>query len=230
VIEAEGSTAERLNRRGGVPRRFALGLAGAALVALAAGLVWALGFGSKTSPASVGQAQGDPLSHQLFDLVAKTAKRAPGMTGLWSHGNVRVLTATRSGGLWRLAYGHTSRRRCVVLVLPNLLADGTCGNAKQVSPRPVLVYGGSRPDPRHPRRVGETVVYGMVSPAVRTLRLGLSDCSTTSLSLGARPLFLAFVEQAKLRRGASPTSLTATLSDGRTVRRSLAPRDACRRP
>ena len=152
------------------------------------------------------------------------------MTGSRSYGDVRVLTAATSRGLWRLAYGHTSRRRCLVLVLPNLLADGSCGNSRQLTPRPVLVYAGSRPDPRHPRRIGETVVYGMVSPAVRALRLGLSDCSTALLSLDVRPLFGVFVEHAKLRRGASPTSVTATLSSGRTVRHSLAPRDACRRP
>ena len=131
-------------------------------------------------------------------------------------------TAAGSGGP---AFSKTE-----TLTRSNLLADGSCGNSRQLTPRPVLVYAGSRPDPRHPRRIGETVVYGMVSPAVRALRLGLSDCSTALLSLDVRPLFLVFVEHAKLRRGASPTSVTATLSSGRTVRHSLAPRDACRRP
>ena len=217
------------NRRGRAPRRFVYSGALTALLACAAtGLLFAFDSGAKRSPLSPRRTQDDPASHQLYEEVGNAARRAPGAAGLWSSGQVDVLTAMSSGGRWRLAYGATPRRTCLVLVLPNLLSDGSCGYPARLAPRPVLVSAGSRPGPGGADRPADTVVYGMVSPRVRELRLQLSDCSVMPLSVDARPLFLAFLSRAKLAKGVSPLNLTATLASGRSVRRPLAAPGAAR--
>lgn len=123
---------------------------------------------------------------------------------------------------WRLAWARRRGLTCWVLITPSRLHDGTCGRNDEVVAQPFLVYSQiSR---------AAAVVYGVVSPAVRALRITLSDCSTLGVGLSSRPLFWSFVPRRKLTAGARPVRLEVRFRDGRTAATSLARgRGGCRR-
>src|SRR6266511_3909849 len=204
VIPLGGSMPTRIaNRRGTTPRRFALTIAAAAaLTAVIVAVLAGVGRGSpKNEPSAEGSPHGtqrDPLSERLFADLVTEAERAPAVPGGWSRGRFHVLNKIVSGDVWRLAYGERSTRSCLVLLVPRLIRDGICGRHADVARRPFLVYAGAQPDRQDPSRAAESVVYGIVFRQVRSLRLKFSDCSTSSLALDARPLFVAFVPHAKL--------------------------------
>jgi hypothetical protein len=171
----------------------------------------------------------DVLSERTLDELVVQAARAPAASGAWSRGSLHVLTKDVSGQVWRLASLDTSERSCLVLIVPEITQEATCWRRADIARRPVVIYTGARPGRRDPSRSEEYVVYGRVSPAAESLRLRLSDCSKSVLSLEARPLFWTFVPRAKLAQGVSPQTFFAVLRGGRTIRRELQPGSATRR-
>lgn len=218
-------------RRGHSSRRVALAL-GAGLLA-----VTALGFlaiergGSSAAVRSAdasasAQADGTRFAATMKQLLGQVAE-APVRRRPWSKDGVEVLSRVRAGEVWRLGYEDARDHSCWALAAPHVGQEGSCGTHAQIRQQAVLLSGGSRHELRHPSRLTGLVVYGLVSPGVRSLRLRLSDCSVLSLSLAFRPLVWAFVPRGKLARGVLPVAYSAALSDGRTIRRALGPAPAC---
>jgi hypothetical protein len=189
--------------RQSVALRFTL----AAVLALAA----AGSFAALRSSGGVAAApQAAPPSLRLVRQLVRAAEK-PGS-------DVRRLT--HDG--WRFAWARRRGLTCWVLIAPSRVHDGTCGRDAEVKAQPFLVYSQVTP--------AAAVVYGVVSPAVRALRLVLSDCSILRVGLSSRPLFWSFVPRRKLRAGARPVRLQVRFRAGRTVETSLARgRGGCRR-
>jgi hypothetical protein len=225
-----GGTSRRgiANRRGTTPRRFAFATIAVCIFAIAiAALLKGRGLDSATGRPDAPRR--DVLSERLMHRLVAKAARTPATSGAWSRGSLHVLNREVSAQVWRLASMDTPERSCLVLFVPQVSREATCWRRADIAKRPVAVYMGERPDRRDPSRSAEYVVYGRVSPTARSLRLVLSDCSASILSLDARPLFWTFVPRAKLAQGVSPQTVIAGLRGGRTVRRELQPRSAARR-
>jgi hypothetical protein len=223
------------NRRGLTPRRFAFTMIGLCVFAIASGalLTGKRLDSAKSRPHSAkgrpAIARRDVLSERASQELAAEASRVPAASGAWSRGGLHALTEVVSGQIWRLGSLDTSQRSCLVLIVPEITQEATCWRRTDIARRPVLVYTGERPDRRDPSRSAEYVVYGRVAPAVESLRVRFSDCSTSLVSLATRPLFWTFVPHAKLAQGVSPQTAIAALRGGRIVRRELQPRSAAGR-
>jgi hypothetical protein len=194
------------NRRGFLPRRFALLLALVAGVAVVAALLM------RPSHGLSADAQPDARAHTIVVRLAEDVQR----------GRTRGLSRVVGGETWRLAYAVQEDRVCWVLLVPRTSKEGTCGTRSEISQRPLLVYMGARADRRDPSRWDGYAVYGLVSPAVRSIRVTLSDCSTLRVPLGTRPLYWVFVPARKLARGVLPNGFVAEVG-GRRVRGTLPP-------
>lgn len=159
------------------------------------------------------------LAERTFRRLVAEALDAPALPGGWARGNLRVLSRRVSGeGVWRLAYLETRERICWALLVPRVTQEGSCGGLADVRRRPFIVYTGTDPS-------GVEVVYGLVSPKVASLRLRLSDCSESRVSLGGRPLFWTL-----LPRGAAARSYRVALRGGRVAEGRLLSaraREAC---
>jgi len=131
------------------------------------------------------------------------------------------LTHFDSGGLWTLSAVAGRKWFCLALNIPHTLIDSSCAVRAQIKSEQVLAYPRATPG-RHGVGTSAYVVYGVVSPTVRSLTLRLSDCTTVPVSLEARPLFWAFVSPVKLADHIVPTRFAAA-TNSRAIREPLEP-------
>ena len=156
-------------------------------------------------------APGPPAGAQkLLSRLASAARGAP-------ERDVRLFRH----GPWILASTRTSGQVCFALALVGTTLESTCATRAQLAGRPLLVSTGNEP------RVSghgwsDSVVYGFVSPDVRSLAVRLSDCTTLAARFSTRPLFWVFVPRAKLARRILPVGYVARIGP-QVVRGELRP-------
>jgi hypothetical protein len=173
------------------------------------------------SPESRPTSRGDVLSERTFNAAVAAALRAPALSTGWSRGNLHVLAKSVAGqGIWRLAYLETPRQLCLVLLVPRVTKEGSCGTHAQFGGR-TLVYTGETPSGKDPSRPSNIVVYGLVPSAVTSLHLQLSDCSESSVSLRGRPLFWVLIPRDKLADGVVPIRYSVTGRNRRTFSQKM---------
>jgi hypothetical protein len=163
----------------------------------------------------------DPGMAAALAALGTAAQHVPKSSRLWSRGTTRVLSHAVGGDTWKLALSAATTRVCWLLLVPRTTNEGTCGRAADVRKRQLLIYMGAQPDARRPSHWRGLVVYGVVSHAVRSLTVTLSDCSTLAVRLSARPLFWAFVPTQQLRQNAVPIGFVMQLLGGRQLRGRL---------
>lgn len=160
----------------------------------------------------------DVLAERTFRKLAAAAREAPPGSPDWSRGKLRVLSKRVWGeGVWRLAYLETSTWICWALLVPRVTQEGSCGRRAAVRRRPLIVYTGSNPSSVSPGRPSDFVVYGLISPRVRSLRLLFSNCMEAPVSLRNRPLFWALVRRTNI----VTSGYVAVLRGGRVLRGEL---------
>jgi hypothetical protein len=168
----------------------------------------------------------DPLAHTILVRLAAEAQRTPSSSKVWSNGSIQVLNHVIDGDTWRFVNANRAGRTCWLLLVPQVGTQGSCGPSREVERRPLVINSGARPDNREPSGWNGYVVYGRVSPAVRSLRLALTDCTALDVRLATRPAFWAFVPEEKLRRHALPNGFILNLSGHRVRGKLLALRNA----
>jgi hypothetical protein len=112
------------------------------------------------------------------------------------------LTHRTPSGTWRFVFGRHQGLSCWVLVTPSGQHDGTCVSLRMLAKRRVLTSALTTPR--------EQIAYGVVSRAVRRLRVTFSDCSRTIVGLARRPLFWVFASRV-------PVAVAARLETGGTA-------------
>jgi hypothetical protein len=130
---------------------------------------------------------------------------------------LHVETRFVGGEVWKLGYFQKRRRTCWALLVPDVIREGSCGRTSDIRERPVHVSTGERPNPGDPTTVAASVVYGIVGPAVTSIRLQLSDCSSTAVPLVGRPLYWTFLSPGKLAHGVSARRLVVSLNTGKRL-------------
>lgn len=155
-----------------------------------------------------------PLSYGLVRDIAAAAN--DGQVAVHDARLDEVLTHRTAHGRWRLALAHRRGEACWVLLDPFGRHDGACGSAHSVDAGPVIAY---LQEERLPLRsaTATIVVYGLVTSAVRSLDLTLSDCTQLPVSIRTRPLFWQFVSAHRNQLPGLPRGVLARLFDGRKV-------------
>lgn len=144
-----------------------------------------------------------PPPHQLLKRLVAAAHGAP----------VPAVTRLRHptpAGLWSLNAVANGKWFCFALGVPHVTIESTCATRSQISSEKVLIYPGAEAGQRRDG-TNDYVVYGVVSARVRSLALGLSDCTRLRVPLNSRPLFWLFVPRAKLAHRILPTRLRAAV-------------------
>jgi hypothetical protein len=159
-----------------------------------------------------------PQSATVVRQIASEAKQSsPG-----SRSNLQVLAHTARSGTWKLALARRLGLTCWVLVAPGGRHQGTCGPTPDVRARPFLVYVENEYRPGRSDAPSTAIVYGLISPAVTSVDLTLSDCTRIPLSLSARPLFWMFVPASRLNSNTYPVRVVFAYK-GRKASTRLSP-------
>jgi hypothetical protein len=197
----------------------ALGFCAVGAIGLA--LVIGLQAFRRSQPATIGRPHSDRVSDALFTELVDRTNATPGLR-LNRSSALRVETRFVDGEVWKLGYLQKRRRTCWVLLVPGVIREGSCGRSSDIRKLPVHVSTGERPSPQDPTTVAASVVYGVVGRAVKSIRLQLSDCSSTAVSLVGRPLYWIFLSPGKLAHGVSARRLVVSLNTGKRLSVNLA--------
>jgi hypothetical protein len=161
---------------------------------------------------SEGPSQSQP-SAETARLIEDLIRRAE--TGA-SRSRLRAMAlATRNvyRQTWKLASARSGDLICLTLTVPGEVSEGSCTPTQVLAERIVVPQVGRRRFQPTTNRRDVVVVYGLVSAAVRSLRLGLSDCAQVGIEVRANGMFWKLVTQ---RGPRLPTVLEAVLRTGET--------------
>jgi hypothetical protein len=158
-----------------------------------------------------------PAPHPPSRILARLSSAAQGAGVL---GAIRM-THSDVGGLWSLNAVTGRKWLCLALDVPDTLIGSSCATQTQIKKEHILIYPGAKPE-KHGGGAIAYVVYGVVSPSVSALTVGLSDCTGLRVSLKTRPLFWVFVPHTKLANRIVPIRFTA-VANSRAIRARLGP-------